>query len=990
MAAQTLCVLPPPPPAGCCDPPAPPPAAPLTPVNPPGQVAIAYRIGNFTTFRRAMLDRLAELEGAVPPLARPRWRENRDGDAQTMLVELWAYLADVLAFYQERIANEAFLPTATQRDSLRRLAELIGYRPLPGAGAAGQVAFTIEDGKAVELAPGFRVGSKASPGKAPAVYETEAALTALGEHSAIPLSAVAPTRQFATLSAFATIFGGGYADVADRSLAAAALYGSAGSAYLSTLSFAQAATQPTNVAASPAAIPSAAPAATPAAAASGSISPESMSLLIDDTQASEGFFLSHLSARATAYLVALDGVTRTVVLKGTSTRLAAGDRVLVVANEGVTGKEKTYLYTLDAVRADAAAGTTTVVWREDAGVVYDESTKPVRLYALRVTANVFGSAAPDWSSLPATLNNIDGRNPTAPYKDTKWDDSTNLASTVPAAGDPDTVLYLDGVYDDITASADPAQPQWAAIVAESKTLVVHVADARPVSKAAYAISAKVTRLTFGPGERLPTATFAARFPLRETVVYAGSEPLALENNLPLPEPLSGKILVLSGIFPRLRAGQTAVLRGNLLDPTTVPPSQVPSAESVIIAAAPAVDAVNGITTVTLTKPLARTYARSTTTLLANLVVVTQGETLRDEILGSGNGAPFQTYPLKKKPLTYLPSSDPEGLAAVESTLQVSVNGVLWKERPEIMQAAADDQVYVTTLDDEGQTAVTFGDGVNGARPPTGRDNIHARYRKGLGESGNVGAGGISRLIDSLPGVQKVDNPLPAGGGAEPETSDRIRVNAPASVRTFGRAVSADDYAALALSYPGVAKASATWVLRDPATLAALPQPYVRLTVALADRQRLADLPELALRLRAFLDRRRDPNVPLRIGDADPVYVDVAARVTVDDRHGRQATLDAARAALDPETGFFSLERLGFGESIHLSAVYAAIQAAPGVRDALITRLRRLPQDTDPATVRDHIFIRPTEIAAIGNDPLDTANSKGKLTLTLGAGGFVDT
>ena len=47
MAAQSLCVLPPPPPAGCCDPPAPPPAAPLTPVNPPGQVAIAYRIGDF-------------------------------------------------------------------------------------------------------------------------------------------------------------------------------------------------------------------------------------------------------------------------------------------------------------------------------------------------------------------------------------------------------------------------------------------------------------------------------------------------------------------------------------------------------------------------------------------------------------------------------------------------------------------------------------------------------------------------------------------------------------------------------------------------------------------------------------------------------------------------------------------------------------------------------------------------------------------------------
>src|SRR5438477_1538474 len=43
------------------------------------------------------------------------WREGAHGDYQTMFVELWAYLADILTFYQERIANEAFVPTATQR-----------------------------------------------------------------------------------------------------------------------------------------------------------------------------------------------------------------------------------------------------------------------------------------------------------------------------------------------------------------------------------------------------------------------------------------------------------------------------------------------------------------------------------------------------------------------------------------------------------------------------------------------------------------------------------------------------------------------------------------------------------------------------------------------------------------------------------------------------------------------------------------------------------
>ena len=80
-----------------------------------------------------------------PALSNPfaAWHEGTDGDYQTIFIELWAYLADILTFYQERIANEAYLGTATQRDSSLRLAQLIDYRPSPGAGASGSVAFTV-------------------------------------------------------------------------------------------------------------------------------------------------------------------------------------------------------------------------------------------------------------------------------------------------------------------------------------------------------------------------------------------------------------------------------------------------------------------------------------------------------------------------------------------------------------------------------------------------------------------------------------------------------------------------------------------------------------------------------------------------------------------------------------------------------------------------------------------------------------------------------
>ena len=211
----------------CCAPPSAPLVAPL-PSNPPGLSAIRYRIGTFTTFRRAMLDELAELK-SPDPLA--GWHEETDGDYQTILIELWAYLADVLTFYQERIANEAYLPTATQRDSLLRLCRLIDYRPGPGAGAGVLLAFTVDRNKTVSIPAGFRAGNKPAPGKDPAVFETESPLTAFGAYSAIPMSSVAPTNQFAALRDYQLVAVNPRATIAVAQ-AAAAIYQTAGAAYL--------------------------------------------------------------------------------------------------------------------------------------------------------------------------------------------------------------------------------------------------------------------------------------------------------------------------------------------------------------------------------------------------------------------------------------------------------------------------------------------------------------------------------------------------------------------------------------------------------------------------------------------------------------------------------------------------------------------------------------------------------------------------------------
>ena len=114
-------------------PPAGGPQVPAVVTNPPGQDAIAYRVADFAGFRAALLaGRPGEQElSSFAPAA---------GDLGLQILEWWAYLGDILTFYNERIASEAYLRTATRRDSLDHLVRVLGYRPRPGIAATGTVA----------------------------------------------------------------------------------------------------------------------------------------------------------------------------------------------------------------------------------------------------------------------------------------------------------------------------------------------------------------------------------------------------------------------------------------------------------------------------------------------------------------------------------------------------------------------------------------------------------------------------------------------------------------------------------------------------------------------------------------------------------------------------------------------------------------------------------------------------------------------------------
>ncbi len=316
-------------------------------------------------------------------------------------------------------------------------------------------------------------------------------------------------------------------------------------------------------------------------------------------------------------------------------------------------------------------------------------------------------------------------------------------------------------------------------------------------------------------------------------------------------------------------------------------------------------------------------------LLGNVVQGGNGRTISGEVLGTGAaGTPLQSFKLQNQPLTYVPSTAPGG---VSSSLTVSVGPTAWSEVPELYGQTPSAQVFSTRTDVDGRTLVQFGGPQYGALLQTGA-TVSATYRIGTGIAGQVAAGSLTNLLDRLPGLDGVTNPLPAEGGADPETAATIRNNAPRSVRTFDRAVSLLDFQDLITASGEVAKALAAWVWDGFA-------PAVHLTVAGQQGTSFADLTSLG----AILANARDPNHRLLLDNFTQVPIFVAASLWTDPK---QAAADVIAAAVQAIATALSFDTLALGQSIHLSAIYAVLQGVPGVVAADVTALGfRIPPGT---------------------------------------------
>jgi predicted phage baseplate assembly protein len=815
--------------------------------NRPGLPEIAYRSGTHGDFLASLLAGLSGKD--VPTLSALR---SHDGDDPTIaLIDAWAVACDVLTFYTERLANESYLRTATDRTSLQELGKLIGYRLNPGVAAETYLAVTLQRPPATPpgaprdpglLPPavpaatvvpvGLRVQSIPGPGEQPQTFETVEAIEARPEWNVLPLASTAP---------YPPIFG-----------------------------------------------------------------------------------------RTDAWFT------------GAALNLHRGDAILFASTDLI--HDKWDLRLLTSVTVDTAGDRTHVLWDRGLGSSspFNNPAAAPDTFVLRKRFSVFGHNAPLWTS-----TNIDfqaGYVKTFPFPaggdHSEWPSYSAVTWTGPGTA----TLDLDGSHPDVVPGS------WVVVSQESvdpyrELYLVKAAD--EVSRSAFAVSGPVTRLSLA-GEQHVFGT------PRQVTVLAVSDPLTLtEAPYDLAATVDTPTLLVDGVATAMVAGRRVLLTGQDADGNT---------QTDVLTIASATAAGGGRTTLVATAAPAKPYLRAGAVVFGNAARATHGETVQ-QILGDGDGrARFPAFPLRFAPLTYVPADNPTG---AQSSLTVRVNDAAWQERVSLYGADAADRAYVTRTQPDGTVVVSFGDGLHGARLPTGSNNVRATYRKGLGADGNVRPLTLSQPVDRPLGLKAATNPAAATGGVDPEAAAHARVSMPLPVRTLGRAVSLLDYADFALSFTGIAVASAiVLTLRAGRTI----------VVSVAGPDGSPVPANTVTRLKATLLDKGDPQVRAEVLPARNASFRLALKVRVDPGREQAVVFTAVKTAL---LSAYARGVRELGTPVHRSAVIATAAAVIGVQAVDLDLLYRgsVPSSqerlvADPPHVDATGQPVASELLAIADAPFD--------------------
>lgn len=303
----------------------------------------------------------------------------------------------------------------------------------------------------------------------------------------------------------------------------------------------------------------------------------------------------------------------------------------------------------------------------------------------------------------------------------------------------------------------------------------------------------------------------------------------------------------------------------------------------------------------------------------------------------------------------------------------------WEPRHDLLASAGDEPLFVPEVENDGATALRFGDGRHGMRPESGT-KFSASYRVGNSVAGNIGAEALTHVVTDAAGITKVRNPLPAHGGTEPETIAEMRTRAPYAFRTQERAVTPEDYGDVSERHAQVQQAAATFRWTGS-------WHTVFITI-----DRVHGLPindEFETDMREHIEPFRMAGYDLEIDAPHFVPLEVEMWVCVKPDYFRsdvkQALVDlfSSRALPDGRLGLFHPDNFSFGQPVFLSRLYATAQSVPGVESVTITKFHRRDIADMKPLESGRIDFGRIEIARLDNDR--NYPDRGTFRLELGGG-----
>lgn len=310
------------------------------------------------------------------------------------------------------------------------------------------------------------------------------------------------------------------------------------------------------------------------------------------------------------------------------------------------------------------------------------------------------------------------------------------------------------------------------------------------------------------------------------------------------------------------------------------------------------------------------------------ISVEQGRLIKEEVLGVSDGTANQEFTLAHPRLILrAPGQAGEINKDIVVISQIDEAYEEWTLQESLAFSRELQKDFIIEIDEEDRASIIFGDNVFGAIPEKGAV-IKATYRVGGGSHGNVLAHAIRTIVDApqlaLLGVE-ITNLEPATGGAERESIDHAVLQAPSVFRSLKRAVTAEDYEALALDFTGVGKVRAV-----PANWN-----VVKLYVAPQGGGHVSDI--LRANLLAYFEDKRLITTIIDIEDVDYVKIYVTAEIGVKGFYDK----DEVKEQVKKEAGkLLAFNNVDFGQFIFLSKFYEAIEAIKGVEFVNITEFRR--------------------------------------------------